>query len=248
MFSRPTSAPRRAFTLVELLTVVAIIGILAAILIPVVGKVRASARAVKCTANLRQIGVAMQLHATEYRGMLPSASGTQLTGDSAGWANTLGRYLTSQSSTVVNSSVTDETTREDSVFTCPSGRPAEEKALVAIADTPGGYGVYYGAWPTIKQISQTITKNDGSGTVTKNFASLLRVIKPTRTILAMDSPMSGNFGSVDSNLRQAFDLRHSARLNVLWASGSVTTLTTDDMVASRSTGSPYYVDYWLAGN
>lgn len=44
-----------AFTLVELLTVIAIIGILAAIVIPVVGKVRDAARTTQCASNLRQL-------------------------------------------------------------------------------------------------------------------------------------------------------------------------------------------------
>lgn len=49
------AAPRCAFTLIELLTVIAIIGILAAILIPTVGKVRASARNSITVSNLRQL-------------------------------------------------------------------------------------------------------------------------------------------------------------------------------------------------
>jgi prepilin-type N-terminal cleavage/methylation domain-containing protein/prepilin-type processing-associated H-X9-DG protein len=61
------------FTLIELLTVIAIIAILAALLIPVVGRVRDSARAATCGSNLRQIGAAMVLYAEETRGLAPPA-------------------------------------------------------------------------------------------------------------------------------------------------------------------------------
>jgi prepilin-type processing-associated H-X9-DG protein/prepilin-type N-terminal cleavage/methylation domain-containing protein len=50
--------PKVAFTLIELLTVIAVIGILAAILIPVVGRVRDAARSAVCISNLRQLGQA----------------------------------------------------------------------------------------------------------------------------------------------------------------------------------------------
>lgn len=52
--------PRLAFTLVELLVVVSIIGILAAILFPVFGQVRERARALTCLSNMRQLGLAVQ--------------------------------------------------------------------------------------------------------------------------------------------------------------------------------------------
>ncbi len=68
-FSHP--ARRGAFTLIELLTVIAIIGILAAILIPVVGAVRESARASQCTSNMRQIGQGLLMYVSDNDGFAP---------------------------------------------------------------------------------------------------------------------------------------------------------------------------------
>jgi prepilin-type processing-associated H-X9-DG protein/prepilin-type N-terminal cleavage/methylation domain-containing protein len=61
------------FTLVELLTVIGIVGILAAIVIPVVGSVRKSAQTSACGNNVRQIAMGVILYAQDNRGLLPSA-------------------------------------------------------------------------------------------------------------------------------------------------------------------------------
>jgi prepilin-type N-terminal cleavage/methylation domain-containing protein/prepilin-type processing-associated H-X9-DG protein len=57
----------RAFTLVELLAVIAIVGVLAALVLTGISKVRQSARASACQSNLRQMGLAVLIHAAEQR-------------------------------------------------------------------------------------------------------------------------------------------------------------------------------------
>lgn len=61
---------RCGFTLLELLVVVAIVGVLAAVLLPALGRAREAARRASCQNNLKQWGVIYQMYTEESRGNL----------------------------------------------------------------------------------------------------------------------------------------------------------------------------------
>lgn len=66
----------RAFTLVELLVVIGIIGVLISILLPTLNRVRRQANDVVCQSNLRQIGLACQNYGVDNRDFWPSSKYT----------------------------------------------------------------------------------------------------------------------------------------------------------------------------
>lgn len=62
---------KHAFTLVELLAVIAIVAVLAGILLPVLARAREAARKAACQSNLKQIGMAFHLYLSDYDSYYP---------------------------------------------------------------------------------------------------------------------------------------------------------------------------------
>jgi prepilin-type N-terminal cleavage/methylation domain-containing protein/prepilin-type processing-associated H-X9-DG protein len=67
----PRISFRRGFTLSELLVVTGLVAMLAALLLPVVSKARKCAQSTACTSNLRQLGTAWMMYASEHKGRMP---------------------------------------------------------------------------------------------------------------------------------------------------------------------------------
>ncbi len=70
-----TTKSTKGFTLVELLAVIAIVGVLIALLLPAIQLVRESARRAHCANNARQVALAIHLHENSF-GFVPGTNGT----------------------------------------------------------------------------------------------------------------------------------------------------------------------------
>jgi prepilin-type N-terminal cleavage/methylation domain-containing protein/prepilin-type processing-associated H-X9-DG protein len=113
---------RRGFTLVELLVVIGIIAVLIAILLPALTKAQEQARTTQCLSNLRQIGTALNMYASESGGWLCPAWVQNPAGNGPGlehYATMLVgmKYLRAPSQVDEH----EVTSQGESVFRCPNG-------------------------------------------------------------------------------------------------------------------------------
>ena len=118
-----------AFTLVELLVVISIIGLLAGLAIPAINGGLKSAKAGACLSNLHQIGVATMAYAADNSFRLPDAG----SGTSDMWATKLATFISTG------------TKSKKSIFVCPGcEKPVVEATGTDVAVT---YGMHGGLMP-----------------------------------------------------------------------------------------------------
>jgi prepilin-type N-terminal cleavage/methylation domain-containing protein/prepilin-type processing-associated H-X9-DG protein len=114
-----------AFSLVELLVVVAIIGILSSILLPALARAKARAQGVYCLNNTKQLALAWIVYADDQNGRLPynleSRTGASM---AVNWVNNILDWELSSDNTnavaLAESGIGPYTSRSASVYRCPS--------------------------------------------------------------------------------------------------------------------------------
>ena len=213
---RPLPIPRfRRFTLIELLVVIAIIAILAAMLMPALQQARDRAKAITCTSNMKQIGMANAMYVDMFDGyVIPMKA--------RGWTTGYAMYWTGPVQRLMAPAVSETAWKSGRSFnSCPNRDPSENYVHSLTANyTPMAFS--YG-----HNIVAAGNWSDGT-----TAHKLVRLKNPSWYILFFDSEHSGvaseaNFQKGRWNGTAAYDYvsnRHSDRFNATMFDGHVEAL------------------------
>lgn len=217
----------RAFTLLEVLIVVAIITLLAALLFPVFAHVRESGRRTTCASNLKQISLALTQYAQDYRTYpyIPSGCEPKMGSD---WMDKILPYV-----------------KSERLFECPSDsnhlfRASCQPDDISDPNHPISFsGSYVFNLPYTSYIFDPTTKTATDTNIPPT--SPLRYTRPSSTILVLDgntvksthiAPGYTTPPPTDATTLPNYGVpdRHSGGVNVAFADGHVKWMSLDSLL------------------
>ena len=244
MSSHPThpalagKAVSKGFTLVELLVVIGIIALLISILLPSLNRARQSAQAIKCAANMRQIGLAHTMYQNESKGWNITL---MLHGDGRADGYTLNRWYKAFREL--------KYLKSDGTYLCPS------EPLAAVTEQSMSYGL------NANLVGATYWRNN-DGNPTK-VARLAKIKNATECVVVGESVPDGHIPALNGrNMSARIDptggqiwpmdtalvtsiysypiaARHNKKSNALFLDGHVETLGMERLRDRARTFSPF---------
>ena len=191
--------PRHAFSLVELLVVISVIALLAALLLPTLAESKEKARSIQCIGNLRQWGLAYRMYADDNSDFLPRrGQGVQVLFQidrSEDWFNALPPYFSIPTFQQLVTNSNKPVAHSQSLFICPTANDPGEAYFLP-------YGMNMNLSPWFLPIAS-------------KFAE---VVQPACVVAMADAP--GPYASTfPSTKAYSVVARHSSRVNLLFLAG-----------------------------
>ena len=228
------------FTLIELLVVIAIIAILAGMLLPALGKVKARGKAITCVSNLKNCVYALTSYANTYSDYFPASRSMQGDGKEYGWVGLLTRdgYLPEEVEAV--NGVWKRIT-ESSVIKCPAVVTYSGTVNETRYHAGRTYGLIKGNYGTGTSLV-TLGTPVASGSSTYSYVHRPMLMKPDyKQIplggdsihardgyepehLEMFSPSTTDRYASSGTAARVIHLRHLDKGNIFYADGHVETV------------------------
>lgn len=213
------------FTLIELLVVISIIAILAALLLPALGKAREAAQGSKCMSNQKQIGLATHMYLGDWNDYFPGRG--ELSMGQYYWTNRIASYLNLPTKLGNNGNYIIDKESRCSVLACPSSKP--EQRLTDYVNYSNDNSAMFGKDGLSYSVNQRLAlpyKQDGTvdaaGVYFSGGNRMTVVKRPSTTIWTGELDSGSNVRIwLDYMEHNAVNYQHNTRVNLCYADGSV---------------------------